>query len=239
MKKNIYLLIVLAGLCFACSEQAKKKTPAPAAPSTETKHDVTFNPDTRKQLGIDYPVTKIYPYSDNSGNYHLVLTETNDGVTAEKDTLHLKIKAFNFKESAAGLEKQWEVTDFTLPKADDYDGEETIWFWTKYLNVKDIDKDGLADVILVYGTNALNGYDDGRIKIILWHKGDKIAIRHQNGVLDDERNTQVDAKFYTLPAPLQDHVKALMDKMDSDRVAIFPYGWQEAMKAHKLKFDEN
>lgn len=237
MNNNITALLAATWLLFACNKPAEKQAPAPS-PVSKDKSTTELNTVTKKELGIEFPIFKTYKYSDKSGNYQLVLTESRDSIK-DKDTINLKIKAFNFKETPGGLNKEWEVNDFALPTAADHDGEETIWFWTKYLNLKDIDKDGLADVIMTYGTNGINGYDDGRIKILLWHKGQKIAIRHQNGVLDEQRNTQVDPKFYKLPAAIQKHVKALMDKMDANQVAIFPYGWQDAMKKHETDFDEN
>jgi hypothetical protein len=140
----------------------------------------------------------------------------------------------NFIKGPNGLEKQWEINDFILKEKD----ESSIWFWTKYCDFKDIDEDGIIDQILVFGTSGLNGYDEGRIKILLVYKGQKIVIRHQNGVLDFERNTQVDQAFYSLNLSLQNRIKEIMQKMIENNHAIFPYGWQDAMKKQKLKFDE-
>jgi len=168
-----------------------------------------------------------------------VLTESNDSITANHDTLNSSIKAFSFQSEQTGLVKNWEINDFTKKQANDRGFESSIWFWTKYSEFTDLDNDSLMDPILVYGTSGTNGYDDGRIKILVYNKGQKIAIRNQNGILDFERNTQVDKTFYSLPMEFQDRVKEIMETMVENNHAIFPAGWQDAMNKQQLTFDEN
>ncbi len=197
-----------------------------------------FTDSLNKQLGITYPIRSVYKCTDKSGQFFIVLTESNDAIIAGKDTLHYKIKAFNIHQDKIGLIKKWEMNDFIIKQSTNDDMENSIWFWTKYSEFADIDNDSLIDPILIYGTSGMNYTSDGRIKILIYYKGQKVSIRHQNGVLDFERNTQVDKEFYSLPTKLQDHVKRIMEKMTDDGNAIFPHGWQTAMKARKLYFDE-
>lgn len=196
-----------------------------------------FSDDILKKFNIDYKIFRVYNYNDKTGKYYIVLTEKTDSIKPNKDTLHYKIKAFNFQQSKSGLVKKWEVNDFLL-KQNENSEEYSIWFWTKYCEFQDLDKDGIVDPILVYGTIGMNGHDDGRTKIVVYYKGQKNVIRHQNGVLDFQRNTQVDSTFYLLPQPIQEHVKTSMQKMIDNSHGIFPYGWQEAMKKRKTKFQE-
>ena len=201
-----------------------------------------FTDSLNKQLGITYPIRRVYKCIDKSGHFFIVLTESNDTTTADKDTLNYNIKAFNFRQDKNGLLKKWEINDFITHQANYLDVkdamETSIWFWTKYSEFADIDNDSLIDPIIVYGTGGMNYTGDGRIKILIYYKGQKVAIRHQNGTLDFERNTQVDESFYSLPTKLQEHVKQIMVTMTDNQHAIFPAGWQDAMKKHKLKFDE-
>ena len=74
---------------------------------------------------------------------------------------------------------------------------------------------------------------------MIYYKNNKYGIRHQNGTLDFQRNTQVDADFYKLPIQIQKHVKEVMEKMTENRHAILPYGYKENMDAKKTYFDEN
>lgn len=185
-------------------------------------------------MKINFPIYRVYQYIDKSGQHYCVLTESRDEIKG-KDTLHYKIKALNCKLVDGKLSKAWELNDNIIKSAQE---ENSIWFWTKFTEFKDYDKDGLVEPVITYGTAAMNGTDDGRIKILIYYKGQKIAIRHQNGILDFERETQVDNAFYTLPETLQSAVKQKMELMVKNDVAIFPHGWQLAMKNKKLVFNE-
>ncbi len=70
----------------------------------------------------------------------------------------------------------------------------------------------------------MNGTSDGRIKILVYHKGKKRAIRHQNGMIDFDRNTKVDRLFYELPTEIQNRVKEIMINIMKNDQGIFPYG---------------
>lgn len=235
MKKIILLIVILIGN-LTTAQVNNKKGKANMLPKAEASK--VFTADVKTKLGIILPVVRTYSYSDTNGKYYMVLTEKLDGME-DGDTVHKTIKAFNFKSSGTELEKQWEVNDFTRKTENDYPGEISMWFWTRHCVFQDIDKDGIADPIVVYGSKGDNGLDNGRVKILVYYKGEKIVIRHQNGVLDDERNTQVDAKFYKLPTIIQNEVTFLIHQMMEDNNAIFPYGWEANMKKHKLEFSES
>lgn len=201
----------------------------------KTKVDQLFPDSTLAALNIRFPIYRVYKYFDKSGTYYCVLTENRKEITSEGDTIKTAIRAINLKKLESGYEKIWEIND----KIDsEMHGEKSVWFWTKYVAFTDFDKDGLIEPIIIYGTAGNNNYDDGRIKFIIYHKGKKVAIRHQNGVLDDERDTQVDKSFYSLPIAMQNLVQQKMKLMMDNNHAIFPHGWEKAMKAKKTFFSE-
>lgn len=191
---------------------------------TQQETEQIFPIHVKQKLGISYPINQVDKYIDKSGLSYIILSEN------EKD----KIKAFRISENKNILTKDWEFSDFKLKNK----SETAIWFWTEYTEFNDIDKDGLIDPIIIYGTEGINLTEDGRIKILIYYKNKKVAIRHQNGILDHERNTKVDKEFYSLPAEVQKRVKDIMHKVIEDEKAIFPYNWEEAMKKRKLYFDE-
>ncbi|MEI6947410.1 hypothetical protein V9K67_09480 [Paraflavisolibacter sp. H34] len=195
-----------------------------------------FPDSVRKRLDIPFPVLRVYKYADKTGQYYCLLTESRNETTANKDAQGHKIRAVNVTTDKKGsFIKVWEINDHIV-KNDN--GENSIWFWTKYIDFKDYDEDGLADPIIVYGTSGINNYDDGRIKLIIYYKRQKTAIRHQNGVLDYDRETQVDKAFYDLPQSLQAGIHQKMELMMKNNQAIFPSGWQTAMKNKKAVFNE-
>ncbi|UPK69117.1 M949_RS01915 family surface polysaccharide biosynthesis protein [Chitinophaga filiformis] len=192
----------------------------------------TFTDDDIKQYNIKYPIRRVYAYDDQSGPNYLILCESIDDIVKD-DTLHRKIQAVNVRK----VDKTWELNDF-INSNDQNSGQETsIWFWTKFCEVKDLDGDGNIDPLLVYGSSGDNGYDDGRIKIILNYKGQKIAVRHQNSTLDEGRHIQVDAAFYTLPQPIQQHIRKLMQTLSDKGFALYPHEYEKAMAQKKLLID--
>lgn len=194
-----------------------------------------FTDPVKRALKISYPIFRVYQYADRSGQYYCVLTESRDSVTEKADTVNHFIRAVTCKIEPAGLTKIWEMNDraISLPNEED-----NIWFWTKYIEFKDYDNDGMIEPLIIYGSTAMNGYDDGRIRFLVYYKGQKVAIRHKNGVLDFEREMTVDKTFYLLPENLQASVRRKMNEMEKAAQAIFPNGWEAGMKKRKTVINE-
>jgi len=192
---------------------------------SETETAKVFSASVNATNGIKFPIRRAYSYSDQTGKYYLALSESIDSIAA-KDTLHYTIKGTCLQETPEGLAKKWELNDH---KRADMNEESSIWFWTKFCEVKDLDGDGIAEPLIIYGSAGLNGIDDGRIKILLYYKGQKTAIRHQNSVIDGGRITDIDASFYTLPLPIQQHIRKLMNTLADKGFAIFATGYEAKM----------
>jgi hypothetical protein len=236
LKKNKVRHILFLFFGFICLTTAFAQKTTVNSEILTPRHVTELFPDSiRKSLNINFPIFRVYKYADKTGQYYCVLTESRNEITADKDTINQKIKAINVKDDNGSFSKVWEINDNIVKNDND---ENSIWFWTKYIDFKDYNGDGLVDPIIVYGTSGANGYGDGRIKFIIYFKGQKIAVRHQNGVLDFERETQVDKFFYDLPQPLQTAIKQKMELMTKNDHAIFPAGWQTAIKNKRTTFNE-
>lgn len=223
--KNIYAFILLSLFLFKANAQSDTTSKI----LTKTETNTFFNDAFKKKNLISFPIFRAYTYTDKSGTYYVALTESADSVNKLKDTINNKIKAINFKADKGITLKKWEINDFKTHDLKGVELETSMWFWTKYCQFKDFDGDGLVEPIIVYGTFGTNGYDDGRVKIILFYKGQKVAIRHQNGILDSDRKTQIDLTFYALPEKIQEHVKQIMATMEEKKHAIFPSAYADKM----------
>jgi len=209
---------------------------------SETEIDTIFSSEVKNKYDINFNIYRAYSYNDIAGSHIILMTE--DNIPKEGDTFrktHLKvyndsIKAYFFDQKDEQLKLKHLVTDFIVDR--EFLPEYSIAYWTKFFELDDYDGDGSIDPILIYGTYGMNGTSDGRIKIIILQNNQKIIIRHQNGVLDGERYTQVDAAFYELPNTIQQQVVEQMKAIMENDSGIFPSGWQEAIAAKKLKFDE-
>ncbi|MFZ6657339.1 M949_RS01915 family surface polysaccharide biosynthesis protein [Undibacterium sp. TJN19] len=192
-----------------------------------TDDAMMLSANTLKKARILLPVFRHYCYSDQSGKHVLYLTEKQDKVYAN-EKLSSAVEAHLFT-----LESD---NSFSLPVRirDKADSEEAgIGFWSKLVELKDIDGDGLIDPILVYrvydqkDSNAVNtdAYS-GRIKIILLYKGSKVVIRAITGTLDGERQTTATENFFLLPASMQKYLVKKMAKM----YELDQYGFDNSYK---------
>lgn len=197
---------------------------------TKPEVEQLFPEGVQQQLGLKYPIRIVYKYWDKTGTYYMPLCEEFDGVK-EEDSTHWKIKAQNLRYEDGQFVRQWELNDYILTAQ----MEEDIWFFTKYTNLKDLDGDGVVDPVMVYGSAGANGRSDGRLKILVYYKGKKVAVRHQNSEFDGGRTTEVDKEFYELPEKVQGFVRGLMKRLEEEDKAIFASEWMEKM-ARKLTY---
>ena len=195
--------------------------------------DSVFTDTIKVKLQLDYSIHRVYEYTDKAGVHFIVMTK-KPTECVEQDVCSDSIKTYCYAYKNDDFKLKWLFNDFILPNSDEY----SISYWTKYFKIDDYDNDGFADPIIIYGTFGPNDFDDGRIKILIYYKNKKIAIRHQNGIHDDERHTQIDKEFYELPISIKSRVKTIMENINENDHGIFPSGWQKAMENKKLKFDE-
>ncbi len=235
MKKQLFVIVFVI---FSLQIFAQTGTVSTEVLSREATVKI-FSDSIKQKLNITYPIYRVYKCTDLTGLFYVVLTESGDSLTPNNDTVNKSIRALKITSTKNGLSKSWELNDFIIKLVYGSGYESSLFFWPRYNEYTDLDGDNLIDPLVIYGTSGNDGYYDGRIKIIIYHKGAKIAIRHQNSPMDFERNTQVDKEFYDLPLKIQNKVKEIMLRMEDDNRAIFPAGWQEAMKRKELKFDEN
>lgn len=232
LKKMNRILIVLFFIIYNFSFGQESNVTSKQL--SEQEIDSVFTDSLKMKLQIKFPIYRIYKYNDKEGKHFIVMTENNIDCK-EKKECYDSIRAYCFSLNNQFFILKWSFKDYILPNSYEY----SISHWTKYFQIEDYDNDGIADPIMIYGTLGMNGTDDGRIKMLVYYKNNKKAIRHQNGVLDDERNTQVDKEFYELPIEIQNRVKVIMETINLNNHGIFPYGWEKAMKNEKLRFDEN
>ena len=199
---------------IAQEDKNYRETPLP-----EMEIKKHFPAEVLQQIGAEFPIFKVYPFEDKSGKQYLILTEkVTKGNIQDENNLKRSIKAFNVSfEEDKTVKVRWTITDYID------ETEQSIGFWTQYLNLKDLDNDGFVDPIVVYGTksNYGKGFEEGRVKIIIYHLGKKIAIRQQNSLLDDGRLTQVDQSFDALPLGIKKKVYDMIGILEDRGYSLF------------------
>ncbi|WP_025741216.1 M949_RS01915 family surface polysaccharide biosynthesis protein [Aquimarina pacifica] len=253
MNKLLYLIVLL--VLFSCQKQQKSKVDqttsianSPTADRastrssdhisgllTEQEVNAIFTRGVKKQLDMRCAIHSAYKYKDSSStnDQYLVLTEDRFNFKEENDTVYNFIKAFDLRYEDQQFKKRFTVEDEI-----DKEWETSIWFWTKYSEIADIDHDGKTDIILVYGTTGPDMFTDGKIKIVIFNAGKKTSIRHHNSELNDGRYTKIKKTFYTRSIEMQNAVKEKMRLMEQNGHARFPTNWQAQMDKKESRLGE-
>lgn len=193
-----------------------------------------FTKKEKKNLKIKYPIVRVYKYHDITGENYLVLTERKDIRSGKEEAVNDSIQAFNFKVKDGLLKEEWSLRDFIIK--DEYVKEDSIWFWTKYIDVNDYDNDGVMEPIIIYGTSEEYDYD--RMKMLVYHKGKKKGVRHQNASLDDDRITQVDKSIFLLPIEIKKEIKLLINKIEDNNHSMFNYTFKSSKKIFQFEKEQ-
>ena len=154
-----------------------------------------------------------YTFSDNYGEYSLMLTATEDNKS---------VYAYCALNDEAKPKLLWELNDFV--NEEEASKEKEISFIKEVISVTDIDNDGLVEPIVVYATEGEKFYEEGRLKILIRYRNSKIVIRHKNAILEEERKTEIEEAFYNLPEELKDKVQEVMNALEENKYAVFAEG---------------
>ena len=206
--KNLYLFLLFSFLSLQAQPDSSGATLL-----TDKQVQTLFPHETLKEIGVTFPIRKVYAFQDKLGNQYLIISENNSN--PDKAT---SIKAFNvlLKEKTPP-QVLWTITD-----AID-DTEKAMWFYTRYISLTDLNNDGYIDPIVLYGSESQYGepYEENRLKFILYYLGKKTAIRHQNSSLDDGRHTQIDRSYYKLPLALKKKIRSIVATLEEREHALF------------------
>jgi len=206
--KNLYLFLLFSFLSLQAQPDSSGATLL-----TDKQVQTLFPHETLKEIGVTFPIRKVYAFQDKLGKQYLIISENNSN--PDKAT---SIKAFNvlLKEETPP-QVLWTITD-----AID-DSEQAMWFYTRYISLTDLNNDGYIDPIVLYGTESQYGelYEENRVKFIIYYLGKKTAIRHQNSSLDDGRHTQIDRSYYKLPLALKKKIRSIVATLEERGHALF------------------
>lgn len=206
--KNLYLFLLFSFLSLQAQPDSSGATLL-----TDKQVQTLFPHETLKEIGVTFPIRKVYAFQDKLGKQYLIISENNSN--PDKAT---SIKAFNvlLKEETPP-QVLWTITD-----AID-DTEKAMWFYTRYISLTDLNNDGYIDPIVLYGSESQYGepYEENRLKFILYYLGKKTAIRHQNSSLDDGRHTQIDRSYYKLPLALKKKIRSIVATLEERGHALF------------------
>ncbi len=170
--------------------------------------------------GTPMKLARCEHWVDRSGEYQLWLLGSDDRVVGDYH-LSRSLAAQLFRRQPGGtLAQQWIIRD----RVDD--GEAGAWFSQHLTEFPDLDGNGVRVPVLVLRFVLDKGKDDevdtnpfeGRLKLILFRGGRKVAVRAVTGELDDERHTTATDSYFALPAAWRRHVQGRLRAWADDDV---------------------
>lgn len=206
--KNLYLFLLFSFLSLQAQPDSSGATLL-----TDKQVQTLFPHETLKEIGVIFPIRKVYAFQDKLGKQYLIISENNSN--PDKAT---SIKAFNvLLKEGTPPQVLWTITDVID------DTEKAMWFYTRYISLTDLNNDGYIDPIVLYGSESQYGepYEENRLKFIIYYLGKKTAIRHQNSSLDDGRHTQIDRSYYKLPLALKKKIRSIVATLEERGHALF------------------
>ena len=206
--KNLYLFLLFSFLSLQAQPDSSGATLL-----TDKQVQTLFPHETLKEIGVTFPIRKVYAFQDKLGKQYLIISENNSN--PDKAT---SIKAFNVLLKEKNLPQVlWTITD-----AID-DTEQAMWIFTRYISLTELNNVFYIDHIVLYGTQSESEEPnrENRVKFIIYYLGKKTAIRHQNSSLDDGRHTQIDRSYYKLPLALKKKIRSIVATLEERGHALF------------------
>jgi hypothetical protein len=164
---------------------------------------VTTKIDTLKlPKEVKYPgkITYAVSWTDSLGLNYLFLTETGEYITKSPeghDWKNAMLYAYHYIRKNDSKKLLWRVYDYSK----DCPFDISLKFIDKALNVTDLDKNGVAEVWLMYENQCTSDVSPAPTKIIMYEGNKKYAVRGEN-IIQISKDRYGDGK-YTLDESLK------------------------------------
>lgn len=150
---------------------------------------------------------------DAQGKNLLVISELKTTTTARNSSRSAYLYASLYLEKQGNWARQWEVKDYEI----DCPFDVGVSFIPDSLSVTDLDKNGYAEVSFIYRAFCMGGLDPQTLKLIMWEKNKKYAIRGETVVVLPEQppyggKTVIDGAFKLAPPMFQEFAEAQWKK---------------------------
>lgn len=175
--------------------------------------------------GVALRLSRCHHWVDRSGEYQLWLMASEPRVV-DQYPLSKSLAAQLFRKLPDGtLAPQWVIRDRVA------EFEDGAWFSQHLTEFPDLDGNGVLTPILVLrfvpekdspdpDNPVAAGPFEGRLKLVFFHDGTKVAVRAVTGELDDERHTTATDSYFTLPAAWRKHVEGRLRSWMKDEVFV-------------------
>lgn len=217
---NKVLLIAALFLCFNADAQKtkkptkKKKTPVAKTSLKVAKVDVKSLP---KDITYSGKIRNAVRWTDKQGEHIVVTAETGKYLSKKSENgegMDADLSAQHFILKPGRSERTWVVND----RIKDCPLDIQVAFIKNSFQVTDLDKNGVAEVWVMYKTACHGDLSPCDMKIIMYEGNQKYAMRGQNKVVYNETHESVggeykaDEAFTRGPKAFLDFAKKLWER---------------------------
>ncbi len=175
--------------------------------------------------GATMKLARCHHWVDRSGEYQLWLLASDDQVIGEYHLSRSLVAQLFRKQPDGTLAPRWIIRDRVA------EFEAGAWFSQHLTEFPDLDGNGVLTPILVLrfvpekdspdpDDPVAAGPFEGRLKLVFFHDGTKVAVRAVTGGLDDERHTTATDSYFALPASWRRHVQGRLRAWMKDEVFV-------------------
>lgn len=139
-----------------------------------------------KQLKYSGHIIKSVKWTDSLGLNYLLTTETGEYFTKGKEGEEFKnaeLYAYHYILKGDSLELLWKIYDFNK----DCEFDIYVKYIDKAFKVTDLDKNGIAEVWIMYENQCTSDVSPAPTKIIMYEGTKKYAVRGENKVQVSEK----------------------------------------------------
>ncbi len=170
-----------------------------------------------KEIVYDGKLKDAIHFKDKQSEHYVLTTETgiykNNKFKHENDGSDAELFAYHYILNAGKPTETWKVYDNIV----DCDVDLEAKFIKKTLQATDLDKDGIAEIWLMYKTVCHGDVSPCTMKIIMYEGQEKYAMRGENKVQFSEKEYQggkykFDKAFFFAPAVFRNFAEKLWKK---------------------------
>ncbi|MEP6928357.1 MAG: hypothetical protein ABI850_00030 [Flavobacterium sp.] len=187
--KNIAIFLLSAVLLSAC-KQEKSKTSDDGTKVLSTTKNLSFKVNkidtTNLPAALKYEgnIKNAVRWQDNAGDNIVITTETGHYINPKfkhenEDSSDAELFAYHYIISGDEVKQTWKVYDYIS----DCPVEIAAYFVKNTFNVTDLNKNGIAEIWLMYKTTCHGDVSPLQMKVIMYEGKEKYAMRGENKVL--------------------------------------------------------
>lgn len=183
---------------------------------TQIKADNLGRSDLPKSIPFQGDFYKGYKWKDRTGNHLLILSNSyhpwnekeSDEAVDEGD-----LYVAHFQENGSDLSRTWRIHDYVRNCPVDM----FLYFIDQGIAITDLDKNGKAEVWIMYKVSCQGDVSPVTMKIIMYEDGQKFAVRGSTRVRLSENNYEggeytFDTAFKNGPSVFREYAKGLWKK---------------------------